>query len=63
MSVPPYKYLLNLRINRAADLLKASQTPITDIALEVGFSCPSEFARAFRQIMDCTPREFRVLNR
>ncbi|WP_082055088.1 helix-turn-helix transcriptional regulator [Cupriavidus basilensis] len=61
--VPPYKYLLNLRIRKASDLLKSSRTPITTIALEVGFSCPSEFARAFKQIMDCTPREYRLLNR
>lgn len=61
--VPPYRYLLNLRIRKASDLLKSSQMPITNIALEVGFSCPSEFARVFRQIMNCTPREYRLLNR
>ncbi|TGN95723.1 helix-turn-helix transcriptional regulator [Burkholderia sp. USMB20] len=61
--IPPYKYLLDLRIRKAADLLRSTQTPITAIALEVGFSCSSEFARAFRQAMNCTPREFRLINR
>lgn len=61
--IPPYKYLMNLRISTAAELLKQTQTPITMIALEVGFSCPSEFARAFRQAMHCTPRDFRLQNR
>ncbi len=61
--IPPYRYLLNLRIRKATDLLRSSQMPVTTIALEVGFSCPSEFARAFRQVMNCTPREFRLLNR
>ncbi|SCB26808.1 helix-turn-helix transcriptional regulator [Cupriavidus alkaliphilus] len=61
--MPPYRYLLNLRIRKAADLLRSSQMPVTTIALEVGFSCPSEFARAFRQVMNCTPRDFRLVNR
>lgn len=61
--IPPYKYLLNLRIREAADSLRNTRLPITDIALNVGFSCSSEFARAFRQAMGCTPREFRLLNR
>lgn len=60
--VPPYKYLLNLRLRRAAELLRSSRQSITDIALSVGFSCSSELARAFRQVMECTPREFRQQN-
>lgn len=61
--VPPHKYLLNLRLRKAADLLRATRLPITDIALSVGFSCSSEFARAFKEATDYTPREFRQGNR
>lgn len=61
--VPPHKYLLNLRIQRASELLRETIRPITDIALDVGFSCSSDFSRAFKQIMNCCPREFRSLNR
>lgn len=61
--VPPHKYLLNLRIQRASELLRETARPITDIALDVGFSCSSDFSRAFKQIMSCCPREFRSLNR
>ena len=57
--LPPYKYLLNMRLRRAAELLRETRNPITDVALNVGFSCSSEFARAFKQAMGCTPREFR----
>lgn len=57
--LPPHQYLLNLRLRKASELLRDKRNPITDIALNVGFSCSSEFARAFRQAMDCTPREFR----
>jgi AraC-like DNA-binding protein len=62
-SVPPYRYLLNLRIRKAADLLRETQIPVTEVALDVGFSCSSEFARAFKQLMNCSPREFRSENR
>lgn len=58
--VPPYKYLLKLRIKKACELLKNFDTPITEIAYSVGFSSSSEFSRAFKQAMGCTPREFRV---
>lgn len=61
--VPPHKYLLNLRIQRACELLRETKLPITEIALDVGFSCSSDFSRAFKQIMNCSPREFRSLNR
>lgn len=58
----PYKYLLKLRLGKASELLKQTRKPITDIALNVGFSTSSEFARAFRQEMKHTPREYRTLN-
>ncbi|QFZ86191.1 helix-turn-helix domain-containing protein [Variovorax paradoxus] len=60
--LPPHKYLLSLRIQQAATLLRGTREPITDVALSVGFSSSGEFARAFRQAMNCTPREFRQAN-
>jgi AraC-like DNA-binding protein len=60
--LPPHKYLLNMRVQQAAALLRGTRHPITDIALRVGFSSAGEFARAFKQAMDCTPREFRQAN-
>jgi AraC-like DNA-binding protein len=61
--VPPHKYLLNLRVQKASELLRETRLPITEIALDVGFSCSSDFSRAFKQIMNCSPRDFRSLNR
>jgi AraC-like DNA-binding protein len=61
--LPPHKYLLNLRLRKAADMLRDTHLPITDIALDVGFSCSSEFARAFKEAMEYTPREFRQMQR
>jgi AraC-like DNA-binding protein len=60
--LPPHKYLQNLRLQQAAALLRGTRHPITEVALSVGFSSPGEFARAFKQAMVCTPREFRQAN-
>ncbi|MGE0804138.1 MAG: helix-turn-helix domain-containing protein [Burkholderiaceae bacterium] len=61
--MPPYKYVLNERVRRAAAALHHSQASITDIALDVGFSCSSEMSRCFRQLMGCSPRDYRASRR
>lgn len=59
----PIAYLIQIRVNRAADLLRTTNTPITDIAFEVGFLDSNYFARQFRQLMGITPRAYRDANR
>lgn len=46
-------------MNLAMDLLVNSQMPITSIGYEAGFKDPSYFARAFKQVSNCTPSEYR----
>lgn len=58
--MPPYRYLMELRIKKAADLLRRTDQPIIDVGLDVGFAGAAEFSRAFRQFMNCTPRRFRI---
>ena len=58
-SVPPCRYLMQLRITKATELLRDTRMPITEVALDLGFPTSAEFARAFRHAMNCTPREFR----
>ena len=49
-----------VRIERAATrLVGQPQRPVTDIALECGFSSPSAFSRAFREASGMTPTEWR----
>jgi AraC-like DNA-binding protein len=57
--VPPCQYQMRLRISKATELLRDTRSPITDVALDLGFPTSAEFARAFRHAMNCTPREFR----
>ena len=55
--VTPHQYVLRLRLDRAADRLRRSSVPVTDIALDVGFENPAHFSRAFRRRFSCAPQE------
>ena len=55
----PHAYLANVRLERARALLIETDTPITDIAAEVGYRSPSHFAHAFREVVGTSPRAFR----
>lgn len=56
----PATFLRNERLRVAERLLRASSdTTIEWIAYESGFRDVTTFARAFRRVYDCTPREWR----
>jgi AraC family transcriptional regulator len=57
--VPPHRYLLERRIERAAELLAGTDLPVTAVALEVGFASGPHLSRAFRAATGCTPRDYR----
>ena len=46
--VTPHQWLLRSRLRAAAEKLAATKTPVTDIALDVGFDDLSNFTRTFR---------------
>lgn len=55
-------YIRRLRLERAAILLKSHRsTPVTEIALESGFSSSATFARAFRQHFGRSASQWRNL--
>ena len=56
----PIEYLQRIRVFHAAELLTDSDCPITDIALNCGFSNPSYFSKQFKTIMGSRPREYRA---
>ena len=58
----PISYLIQIRINRAIDLLCETTRSITDIAYEVGFNDSNYFTRQFRRHHGVSPREYRKLN-
>ncbi|MEA2593995.1 MAG: hypothetical protein QOF01_464 [Thermomicrobiales bacterium] len=54
------RYVHQLRLRRAADLLRTSNRSVTEVALAVGFADPSYFARLFRREYGVAPASFRV---
>jgi len=57
--VPPHRYLLTRRIERAKALLRDTDTPIIDIALETGWQSLGTFGRVFRDVTGESPSELR----
>jgi AraC-like DNA-binding protein len=55
----PIAYLIQMRINSAADLLRHTDDTITSIAFKVGFSDSNYFTRQFRKLMGVSPRQYR----
>ncbi|MBQ8786923.1 MAG: AraC family transcriptional regulator [Oscillospiraceae bacterium] len=57
------EYVVQLRIKKACILLKDSRMTAAEIAFECGFRNLSNFNRQFRKAVDCTPIEYRKINR
>lgn len=55
----PIQYVKQMRIQRAAELLAATDRMISDIGAECGFQEMSYFARSFRELKGCTPGVYR----
>jgi DNA-binding response OmpR family regulator len=51
-------FLVNLRLKRAAQLLKKRAGTVSEIAYTVGFNSPSKFARAFKNQYGHSPSDF-----
>jgi transcriptional regulator GlxA family with amidase domain len=47
------------RVDRAKDLMRATGTPLAEIAFACGFADQSHFTRMFSQATGMTPREWR----
>ncbi|CAN7799231.1 AraC family transcriptional regulator [Paraburkholderia hospita] len=55
----PHQWLLEQRIDRARDLLKHSDSSLTEIAMTCGFSDQSHFTRTFSQLVGMPPGMWR----
>jgi transcriptional regulator GlxA family with amidase domain len=58
--VPPHRYLLTRRIERAAALLRDTDLTITEIAFQTGWSSLGTFGRTFRDVTGESPGELRA---
>jgi len=58
--VPPHRYLLTRRIERARALLRDTDLPITQIAFQTGWNSLGTFGRIFRDVTGESPSELRA---
>ncbi|MCR4892079.1 MAG: AraC family transcriptional regulator [Lachnospiraceae bacterium] len=59
----PTDYLHQYRMKKAADLLVSTDLKIEAIAKRCGYNQPGYFATRFKGVYDCSPSEYRKLNR
>jgi AraC family transcriptional regulator len=57
--LPPYRYLIDRRLEIAKELLLTTNLSVYDIAFDVGFKNHSHFTVNFRRMFDMTPSRFR----
>lgn len=57
------EYLMNLRINKAMELLRQTDRSVIDISQAVGFRDSTHFSRTFKRLKGVSPREYRSSNR
>jgi AraC-like DNA-binding protein len=55
----PAHYLSRVRIQRAMDLLRATEDDLESIGERVGYRDPFVFSKAFKRLRGASPREFR----
>lgn len=59
MGSSPIAYVIQLRVNRGASLLRRTESSVTEIAFQVGFTDSNYFARQFRKLLGVTPSQYR----
>jgi len=58
--VPPHRYLLTCRLERATALLRDTNLSITEIAFQTGWNSLGTFGRTFRDVIGESPGELRT---
>ena len=63
MGITIMDYVTSVRIERAKQLLLATQQNCTEICFEVGYNNQSYFTRIFKELVGLTPHQFRSRNK
>lgn len=56
--LPPHRYVIARRVERAKQFLRRGDLPLADVAASAGFSDQSQFCHHFRRVAGVTPRQF-----
>ncbi len=59
----PHQYVMRQRVERAQEMLRETQTPLAEVATQVGFETQSHFTSVFRKIVGATPKHYREMHR
>lgn len=57
--ISPYAYIRRQKMREAASLLRGTDRTVLEIAGQFGYDNAGKFAKAFREVMGQTPREYR----
>lgn len=63
MGTSPQTFLINYRMRKAVELLKLTDLPIGDIGNAVGYPNQLHFSRAFKNVYNMPPKQWRIANR
>jgi AraC-like DNA-binding protein len=56
----PHRYLQRRRVERAMELLRETDRPVTEICLDVGFNSLGTFSRTFSEVVGESPSGYRT---
>ena len=56
----PHRYLQRRRVERAMEMLRETDRPVTEVCLDVGFNSLGTFTRTFREIVGDPPSAYRA---
>jgi AraC family transcriptional regulator of arabinose operon len=59
VGVSPQRYLMNIRLEKATELLEIGGLSVKEIAAEIGIASVSRFCRSFKSRYGVTPNEYR----
>jgi len=59
VGMPVHQYIIRRRVEYAVNLIAESNIPLSEIAIQAGFSSPSHMARLTRKITNASPAEIR----
>ncbi len=62
IGIPFKNYLIDLRMEKAKELLQQSGLGVFEVAFQVGYSDPNYFSEAFRKYEGMSPSEYREAN-
>jgi len=55
----PHRFVIQLRVDRARQLIEESRSSLIDVAAASGFSSHAHMTQVFRSVLGITPREYR----